>query len=414
MPTTAVMMEQTMRWFGPSDPVSLSDIRQAGCTGVVTALHDIANGDVWPHDAIVARKELVERAGLTWTVVESLPVHDAIKLGAPGHERYLDAYCDSLRNLARCGIRVVTYNFMPVLDWTRTDLSWELPCGARALRFERNAIAAYDVHMLQRPGAVDQYDAATLERADRRFAEMDEAARVTLERTIVAGLPGSEEGFSTADFARALDRYAGMGEAELANNHVAFLKAVCPVADALDIRLVVHPDDPPFALFGLPRVVSTESQLTHLFAAVPNQSNGLCLCTGSLGVRPENDLPTMVEKFGERIGFLHLRNTVQEGPGTFRESEHLVGSVDMYAVIAAVHELSLREERSIPMRPDHGHQMLDDLRKTTNPGYSAIGRLRGLAELRGMEIAIARSRMADGGMRPNERRDVRVFQESVT
>ncbi len=389
-PSATAMMTQTMRWFGPADPVRLSDIRQAGCTGVVTALHDIPNGAVWPQDAIRARKQLIEQAGLHWSVVESVPVHEAIKTAAPGHERYIEQYCESLRNLAACGIDVVTYNFMPVLDWTRTDLGWELPTGARALRFDLDAVAAYDLNILRRTGAEASYDAATLARAAERFAGMDAAACHALERTIIAGLPGSEEHFTNADFARALDAYADIDAARLTANLVAFLDVICPVADALGIRMVIHPDDPPFALFGLPRVVSTEAQLADLFARVPNRANGLCLCTGSLGVRPDNDLPGMVERLGGRIGFLHLRNTASDAPGAFHESEHLVGSVDMFAVVSAVHALSLREGRSIPMRPDHGHQMLDDLTKTVNPGYSAIGRLRGLAELRGLELAIAR------------------------
>ncbi len=389
MPMT--MMTQTMRWFGPADPVSLSDIRQAGCTGVVTALHDVPNGALWTTEAIRERKQMIERAGLEWRVVESLPVHEAIKTAAPGHERYIDLYRDSLRNLAACGIDVVTYNFMPVLDWTRTDLAWELPDGARALRFDLAAVAAYDLHILQRPGAARSYDDDTLDRAARQFAAMDATAAHVLERTIIAGLPGSEESFTTADFARALEPYADIDEDRLTANLIAFLDAVCPVADEVGIRLVVHPDDPPFPLFGLPRVVSTEAHLAALFARVPNRSNGVCLCTGSLGVRPDNDLPGMVERLGDRIGFLHLRNTASGAPGVFHESDHLTGSVDMFAVISAIHTLSKRERRSIPMRPDHGHQMLDDLRKTGNPGYSAIGRLRGLAELRGLELGIARS-----------------------
>jgi mannonate dehydratase len=391
-------MIQTMRWFGPADPVGLADIRQAGCSGVVTALHDVPVGDLWTVDAILARRRMIERAGMHWTVVESLPVHEAIKTRGAGYERYLEIYCQSLRNLAACGIIVVTYNFMPVLDWTRTDLAWELPDGARALRFELDAVAAYDVHVLKRSGAEGCYGAATLERAARRFAVMDAAAVHALERTIIAGLPGSEESFSTADFARALDTYADVDADVLADNQVAFLQAVCPVADELGIQMVVHPDDPPFPLFGLPRVVSTEAQIAALFARVPNRSNGLCLCTGSLGVRPDNDLPGMVERMGSRIGFLHLRNTVSDAPGVFHESDHLHGSADMYAVLAAVHRISLEQGRRIPMRPDHGHQMLDDLRKTgSNPGYTAIGRLRGLAELRGLEMGIARSSVAIQG-----------------
>lgn len=395
----AAMMIQTMRWFGPGDPVSLSDIAQAGCSGVVTALHEVPNGTAWTVEAIAARRALIERAGLHWTVVESLPVHEAIKTRSAGHDRYLDAYCDSLRALAACGIDTVTYNFMPVLDWTRTDLAWPLPSGARALRFDLSILAAYDLHILRRPHAERDYDEATRDAAERHAATLDAHGRRALEATIIAGLPGAEETLGPGQFRRALDSYADIDAGTLADHHVAFLQAVCPVADALGIRLVVHPDDPPFPLFGLPRVVSTEAQIAALFDRVPNPSNGLCLCTGSLGVRPDNDLPGMVERLGSRIGFLHLRNTASDAPGSFHESDHLYGSVDMFAVVAAIHALGRREGRAIPMRPDHGHQMLDDLRKTVNPGYSAIGRLRGLAELRGLECAIARQ-AAQAARRP--------------
>ncbi len=382
-------MTQTMRWFGPNDPVRLRDIRQAGATEVVTALHEVPNGEIWTQEAIAARKALVQAAGLDWTVVESLPVDEALKTRSGDWDRLIDHYCQSLRNLAACGIRVVTYNFMPLLDWTRTDLAWELPDGARALRFEAIAVAAYDLFILRRPGAADDYDVATQTAAEARYAGMDDEARATLERTIIAGLPGSEEGFTSPQFLRAIDTYAGIDAATLRDNHVAFLQAVCPVADALGVQLVVHPDDPPFPIFGLPRVVSTEADVTDLFARVPNVSNGLCLCTGSFGVSADNDLPGMVERLGSRIGFLHLRSVQREPLGAFHEAEHLGGDARMAAVVAAVHRLSLREGRSIPMRPDHGHQMLDDLNRTTNPGYSLLGRMRGLAELRGLERGIA-------------------------
>lgn len=383
-------MTQTMRWFGPADPVTLAAIRQAGATEVVTALHDIPNGNVWPRDTIAARKAMIAEAGLGWTVVESLPVHDDLKTRGPGWDRYIDAYRQSLTNLAAEGITVVTYNFMPLLDWTRTDLAWPLPDGARALRFEWEAVAAYDIHILQRPGAERDYRPALVEAAARRFAAMDDAARTTLEATILAGLPGAEESFTSAQFRDAIANYAGIDADRLRANLIAFLDAVCPHAEALGIRMVVHPDDPPFPIFGLPRVVSTEADVAALFDAVPNPANGLCFCTGSFGVRADNDLPGMVRRLGSRIGFLHLRSVDREGGDTaFHEAEHLRGDANMAAVVAAVHDVSRGEGRSIPMRPDHGHEMLDDLGRRTNPGYSLLGRMRGLAELRGLELGIA-------------------------
>lgn len=385
-----MLMTQTMRWFGPSDPVSLTAIRQAGATEVVTALHDMPNGAVWTRAAIADRKAAIAAAGLGWQVVESLPVHDDIKRGAPTRDALFDRYRQSLTNLAAEGIRVVTYNFMPLLDWTRTDLAYPMPDGALALRFEWEAVAAYDIHILERPGAAHDYAPEIVERAARRFAVMDGEARRSLEATILAGLPGAEEGFTSAAFRTAIDRYAGIDAAKLRANLIAFLAAVCPHADALGIRLVVHPDDPPFPIFGLPRVVSTADDVAALFDAVPDPSNGLCFCTGSFGARADNDLPAMVRRFGSRIGFVHLRSVDREGGATaFHEAPHLAGDADMPAVVAALHGVSRVEGRSIPMRPDHGHQMLDDLNRRTNPGYSLIGRLRGLAELRGLERGIA-------------------------
>ncbi len=389
-----MLMTQTMRWFGPADPVKLAEVRQAGATGIVTALHDVPNGAVWSSAAIGARKAMIADAGLDWTVVESLPVHEAIKTGGADSAALIGAYCDSLRNLAAHGITVVTYNFMPLLDWTRTDLDWRMPDDARALRFEWDAVAVYDLHILQRPGAATDYAPDARERAATRFAAMSADERHVLERTIIAGLPGSEESFTSAALAQAIAGYADIDADRLRANHVAFLEAVCPVADDLGIRLVVHPDDPPFAIFGLPRVVSTESDLSALFARVPNRSNGLCFCSGSLGVRADNDLPGIVERLGDRIGFLHLRSVQRETHRTFHEAAHLDGDAGMADLVTAIHELSLREARSIPMRPDHGHRILDDMTRTSNPGYPLLGRMRGLAELRGLERGIAHARAA--------------------
>jgi len=387
-------MTQTMRWFGPSDPVTLKDIRQTGAAEVVTALHEIPNGAVWPSEAIAARKREIEAAGLGWTVVESLPVHEGIKTRAADWRQLVERYRESLVNLAANGITTVTYNFMPVIDWTRTDLAWELPDGAMALRFDIEAVAAYDLYILRRAGAERDYSPALVERAARCFHAMSDEDRARLERTIIAGLPGSEETFTSEQFGEALAHYDGIDADALRANHVAFLEAVCPLADELGLRLVVHPDDPPFPLFGLPRVVSTEDDVRMLFERVPNRSNGLCFCAGSFGVRPDNDLPGMIERLGDRIGFLHLRSVQREGDGTFYEAAHLEGNADMASLVAAIQALQRRQRRSIPMRPDHGHQMLDDLTKATLPGYSLYGRMRGLAELRGVERGIAHATAA--------------------
>jgi len=390
-------MKESFRWFGPSDPVSLKNISQAGATSIVSALHEISNGDVWSIKNIQNHQALIKNAGLEWDVVESVPVHEDIKLRTGNFKKYIENYKLTLKNLAVCGITNVCYNFMPVLDWTRTHLHAPLKEGSTTLSFNIVAVHAFDLFILKRKNVIKSYSPSQIEKAKLFFESQTSLEIEILTDSIIAGLPGSEEDYTIKEFNQQIDAYSGFSPEKLRNHLIQFLEAVIPMAETCKLNMCIHPDDPPFSLFGIPRVVSNANDLKVLFTAVPSINNGLTFCTGSFGVLAENNLLQMFADHAQRIHFLHFRSIQRDGKGNFIEANHLEGNVDMYEIVKA----ALTEERrrnvlgqkdfEIPMRPDHGHQILDDLNKKTNPGYSAIGRLRGLAELRGLALGIKKS-----------------------
>lgn len=390
-------LEPTFRWFGPSDPVTLAAIRQTGATGIVNALHHITAGEIWSRAEIASRKAVIEKAGLRWSVVESVNIHESIKTAGADRDAYIAKYITSLQNLSAENVKTVCYNFMPVLDWTRTNLDFRLPSGASALRYHAPAVAAFDLYILEREDAFKEFSAEQQQAAKHYLNGLQEEDKQALINNILAGLPGTKDVYTIDQFRDHLQRYAQTDAAALKQNLAYFLQAIIPEAEKAGVKMCIHPDDPPFPILGLPRVVSTEQDLLDLVSAAPSPSNGITFCTGSLGARPDNDLPGMIARLGQHIHFLHLRNVKREADGSFYEADHLAGSTDMYAVMKAVileqqkRAASGRTDVAIPMRPDHGHKLLDDFNYDTYPGYSVSGRMKGLAELRGLEMGIKRS-----------------------
>ncbi|MVZ66698.1 mannonate dehydratase [Sphingobacterium sp. DK4209] len=383
-------LEQTWRWYGPNDSVSLQDVKQAGATGIVSALHHIAHGEVWPLEDIKERKRIIEEAGLTWSVVESVPVHEAIKTGAPNRDEYLERYKQSLKNLASCGIKTVCYNFMPVLDWTRTQLDLTMKDGSKALYFDWIDLAIFDIYILKRQDAKNDYPTNVQEDAENKFQSLDQNALSELERVVLMGIPG-ESDITLDSLQNSISVYSEIGFDGLRKNLLYFLNSIAEVCEENGVLMTIHPDDPPYPILGLPRIVSNAEDLNYIITEQSKEFNGICFCTGSLGAGPKNDLPAIFDLVKHRVNFVHLRNVKRDAIGSFYEADHLDGDVDMFKVMEALVAENQKRKQPIPFRPDHGHQMLDDLNKVTNPGYSAIGRLRGLAELRGLELGIIRS-----------------------